>query len=173
MKQETRWGLTFAFIGLTAIWTGCVAEPKDEDDDGGSSGNVPASCQSDADCKGDRICEEGQCVAPDSGSGGMGAGTTTSTGSGAGGSGSEDASLKVVNTSEQTVFWFYARYCGQSGWSGDLLGDEVIPSGYEITFNGIEPNCYDFRAETQEGGYWEFEDIYLDAGEMQQLTLLP
>jgi hypothetical protein len=77
-------------LGL-ALWMGCA-------EDAGSDGG--ASCGSDDDCKGDRICEDGTCVDPtgsSSGEGGSGAGPA----GGAGGATAPSECLTEVKCANQ------------------------------------------------------------------------
>lgn len=157
---------TLSLVAAAALWSGCTVESRDEDDD--DRGSVPpdnteegGACQSDNDCKGDRICQEQVCVDPSDG--------------GPPPDGGEDtATLLVSNESETTVLFFQARGCGATEWSGDLLGSEIIPGGGSVTWSDVPIGCYDFRAEAGgDVGFWEFEDIVLTAGETQQIRLLP
>jgi len=59
---------------------------------------------------------------------------------------SPTASLQVVNTSGQTIYYFYISPDASSNWGNDQLGSNTIPSGSTFTFTDIAPGTYDLQA---------------------------
>ena len=72
-----RWGAPLGLAMLFVGGVGCSDSP----------GDAQSGCETDTDCKGDRVCSRGQCVDPSS-SGGTGAGGTGVGGSGGAGAAS-------------------------------------------------------------------------------------
>src|SRR6185369_3107868 len=98
----------FFVITLPAIIPACG--------DGGDSPAPAAAatgCTKDTDCKGDRVCEAGQCVSPtgNGGAGGSGGAAAGAPGAGAGGS--------LAGTNQGTAGSGGAAGSGTSGSAGD------------------------------------------------------
>lgn len=62
--------------------------------------------------------------------------------------------VTVVNQSSKTIWRFYATNVGNPNWGRDLLGGQVIVSGYEWKRNfddGSGACQFDFKAEFKDG----------------------
>ena len=75
-----------------ACWWGCSASEAEPGQ---------GSCGNDDDCKGDRVCEDGECVDPGTASSGDGGGTGSGTGSGASGAAPATECLSEVKCANQ------------------------------------------------------------------------
>jgi hypothetical protein len=84
-----------------------------------------------------------------------------------------DASLYVVNDSSYSIWYLYVAACGAPTWGNDVLGSNVIPPGYTLTLHGIQPGCWGFRAQTEDGShYWQTQSgVNLTEAEQYTWTL--
>jgi hypothetical protein len=70
MSAHLKWGLIVATMSMVAV--GCVkrysadelGSPGNASNGSSSAATSGAGCSKDADCKGDRVCDEGECVGP-------------------------------------------------------------------------------------------------------------
>jgi hypothetical protein len=60
---------------------------------------------------------------------------------------SAQASLRVANTADRSVWYVFVRDCGTTDWGDDLLGADVISIGETQTF-ALGAGCKDVRLET-------------------------
>lgn len=170
MKIETTWAFAFLFAACSALGTGCASSPscddegcseeeeeqnvneangeEEEEEEGKGEKEEP---KEEAPVCGDGVCEDGEtnacsdCAAPEPPP-------------------ESDASLIVANSSSYDVFYVYLAPCSTSAWGNDILGSDVIIPGYQATWDGIPPGCYDIRAEDADAGYWEEYGAGLVAG---------
>jgi hypothetical protein len=82
-------------------------------------------------------------------------------------------SVRVFNDSFDTVFYLYIAPCSDTTWGDDQLGADIIAPGGRHTVFDIPPGCYDLRAETRDGEFWEFFSVFLSSGERFTWTLNP
>ncbi|TYB82234.1 hypothetical protein [Maritimibacter fusiformis] len=62
--------------------------------------------------------------------------------------------VKVVNNTGYTMVAFYASHRDASTWQEDILGNNVLPSGYSININmndGTGYCIFDFKAVFDDG----------------------
>jgi hypothetical protein len=153
-KSSRRWASLLSFVAAAALATACVGEQPSDDDDGsegsGASTSGPGSGAgpTDPEC-GNGRCEEGETA------------SSCSSDCSSGGS----ATLVIENNSSLTVFYLYVAPCSATNWGPDQLNSNVIVSGDTFTLGEIPADCYDLRAETQDGGYWEAQDTYMSGGQ--------
>ena len=65
-----------------------------------------------------------------------------------------DRRVVVVNNTSTTIQEFYASNTGENDWQEDILGDDTLQPGGEMTVNiddGSGACVYDFRAEFTNG----------------------
>jgi hypothetical protein len=53
--------------------------------------------------------------------------------------------LFVSNDSDRSIWYVFARACGNSAWGEDLLGSDIIPQQTSGSFT-LAAGCYDVRA---------------------------
>lgn len=88
------------------------------------------------------------------------------------GPGNTQATLQLVNTSENTVLFARTRPCGTTSWGTDFLGAEVLSTGEAIEAE-FTPGCYDVRLTPAEIGsdYVYFLALNLVQGQTKTLTV--
>jgi hypothetical protein len=65
-----------------------------------------------------------------------------------------DRRVKIVNNTGYTMTEFYGSNKGTDSWEEDILGNDVLPSGYSVTINfddGTGYCKYDFKAVFEDG----------------------
>jgi len=65
-----------------------------------------------------------------------------------------DRHVKIINNSAYDIREFYASNVGTRNWEEDILGRDVLPSGYSVNVNIDDRSgyCkYDFRAIFEDG----------------------
>ncbi|MEM1115921.1 MAG: hypothetical protein AAF845_08900 [Bacteroidota bacterium] len=77
-------------------------------------------------------------------------GSSSRASSGSSASSGSNASLVVVNNTNQSVFYLYASSCSNSSWGPDRLGDDVITSGSTMSFS-MTTGCWDLKAVMRDG----------------------
>jgi hypothetical protein len=90
----------------------------------------------------------------------------------AGPSGSSQATLKLVNSSANSVLFIRARACGTTSWGPDLLGADILWQGETLT-REVAPGCIDVRFTPTEVGadYFYFMGVNAEAGKTTTLTV--
>jgi hypothetical protein len=92
----------------------------------------PTSCPQDCVVCGNKVCEAGE--------------TTTCPAD-------CPSSLRIENHTGYTLYNVYGRHC-DGGWSANQLNG-YLSNGYYVTFTGITPGCWQFKASTYgDGSYW-------------------
>jgi hypothetical protein len=87
-------------------------------------------------------------------------------------SGSTQATLKLVNTSANSVMFIRTRPCGGSGWGSDILGADFLWQNQTLT-RQVTPGCIDVRFTPSEVGvdYVYFLGVNAEAGKTTTLTV--
>lgn len=65
-----------------------------------------------------------------------------------------DRRVNIINNSAYDIREFYASNVGTNSWEEDILGRDILPSGYEVVVNIDDRTgyCkYDFRAVFEDG----------------------
>jgi hypothetical protein len=65
-----------------------------------------------------------------------------------------DRHVEVVNRSSETITGFYASNVGAETWEEDILGNRVLPPGYQIRVNLDDGSGYchfDFKTNFRDG----------------------
>ena len=75
--------------------------------------------------------------------------------------GNGNSTLYVVNYTGDDICYLYVDWCGEVS-SPDLLGNDILPDGWYIQFNGLDAACYDLWAEDCYGGYWYDYDVQIN-----------
>ena len=85
--------------------------------------------------------------------------------------GNTQASLKLVNHSENSVMFIRTRPCGGSTWGSDLLGAAILWQNETVT-REVAPGCIDVRFTPSEAGvdYVYFMGVNAQAGHTTTLT---
>ncbi|MFT3696959.1 MAG: hypothetical protein QM831_27705 [Kofleriaceae bacterium] len=105
-----------------------------------------------ADCS---VCGDGMCT---------GAETTTACPSDCA------ATLKIVNSSTQSWYYFYGWPCGGSNPYQNLLSSPLAPNTY-ATMTGVTPGCYNFQAWNYNSStYWSWTNMQFTAGHETTIT---
>ena len=88
------------------------------------------------------------------------------------GPGGTEATLQVINVSNNAVLLIRARACGTSTWGSDLPGAEVLTKGETMT-RTFTPGCIDLRLTPAELGadYLYFTNVQLLPGSTKALTV--
>ena len=82
--------------------------------------------------------------------------------------------IELHNLSSATVGMVAFSPCDDPNWGADQLGGQTLPPGGVITFDGLNPDCYDIRAEdTAVTLFWEMFGFYVDAGSTVKIDLNP
>lgn len=66
----------------------------------------------------------------------------------------EDRRVEIVNNTGYTMVEFYGSNKGTNSWEEDILGQDVLPSGYSVMINFDDRSGYckfDFRAVFDDG----------------------
>jgi len=66
----------------------------------------------------------------------------------------EDRRVEIVNNTGYTMVEFYGSNKGTNSWEEDILGQDVLPSGYSVVVNFDDRSGYckfDFRAVFDDG----------------------
>lgn len=66
----------------------------------------------------------------------------------------EDRRVEIVNNTGYTMVEFYGSNKGTNSWEEDILGQDVLPSGYSVMINFEDRSGYckfDFRAVFDDG----------------------
>lgn len=90
----------------------------------------------------------------------------------AGPSGSTQATLKLVNNSENSVMFIRTRPCGGTNWGSDLLGAAILWQDMTVT-REVAPGCIDVRFTPSEAGvdYVYFMGVNAQAGKTTTLAV--
>jgi hypothetical protein len=65
-----------------------------------------------------------------------------------------DRHVRIINNSAYDIREFYASNVGTNDWEEDILGRDILPSGYSVNINIDDRSgyCrYDFRAIFEDG----------------------
>jgi hypothetical protein len=82
--------------------------------------------------------------------------------------------IELHNLSSATVGMVAFSPCDDPNWGANQLGGQTLPPGGVITFDGLNPDCYDIRAEdTAVTLFWEMFGFYVDAGSTVKIDLNP
>ena len=82
-------------------------------------------------------------------------------------------SLKVVNSSSNSVMFIRTRVCGSTGsWGSDILGADILWQEESIT-RSLQPGCIDVRFTPSEVGadYLYVDGVVIEAGKTKTVTL--
>jgi hypothetical protein len=90
----------------------------------------------------------------------MGAPSGGSEGAGVDAGGSGDITFYVSNEASQSVCYLYIN--NGSGFTGDLLGENVLESGYYVPITGIAPGFVEVYAEACDD-----DGVWYDSGTME------
>ena len=82
----------------------------------------------------------------------------------------EEATLEIVNQSDEAIFYLYLSGCSRDTWGEDQLGSDVIGSGDSYSFR-MTPGCWDLRAESASGVETERYGVDMDEGDSNVWTL--
>jgi len=69
-----------------------------------------------------------------------------------------DRWVKIVNETGYTIVAFYGSHTDANSWQEDILGSDVLPSGYSVKVNfddGTGYCIFDLRAEFDDGDVLE------------------
>lgn len=87
--------------------------------------------------------------------------------------GERSASIRVINQSWETVFYFYVTPSWEEEWGPDQLGSYVIQPGETFLLHSIRcPETYDLFAEGEYGGVWERNNLRLHCDTTFEWTLV-
>jgi hypothetical protein len=164
------------FLAMAVLGTGCMtAAPECADDDscGEEEGENEENLEEEEEEEEEEGGKEEEEEAPVCGDGVCSEGETDACNDCAtgGGGGASTATLIVANASAYDVWYVYAAPCSSTSWGDDILGDQVLLSGYQATWDGVPPGCYDLRAVDSTEGYWEDYGFTLTAGQSFTWTL--
>ncbi len=99
-------------------------------------------------------------------------GTLTACGGGASGglvaqspaTGAGPATMQIINSSNETIYYVYMSPVSQSTWGPDLLGSRVLQQGQMFTLSNLQPGQWDLRVVDASGNYKEWRNQRLDPG---------
>ena len=83
------------------------------------------------------------------------------------------ATLVIKNQSSYDIWYFYMSYAGTDQWSEDLLGDDILYSGYNFTISNIPVGSFDLLARSSSYYNYVWTEYYfsMEAGKTYTWTL--
>lgn len=83
------------------------------------------------------------------------------------------ATVKLVNSSPNSVLFARTRACGATAWGSDLLGSSSILWSNQTLSRPHAAGCYDLRLTPGESGadYLYLTDLQLSAGKVTTITI--
>jgi hypothetical protein len=165
-----------AALLAASVLGGCTpASSDDEEEEEEEEEKKEKEEEEEAEC-GNGVCEDGETSAcsdcaeePVCGNGVCEEGETSACSDCA--APATDGGIVVENNSGYSVYYLYIAPCGSSSWGPDLLGSQVLPSGYQLEFTEVPPGCYDLLAESSGDMYWEADPFNVTAGQVYTVTL--
>jgi hypothetical protein len=104
------------------------------------------------------------------GSGGGGAGSTSATTLQAA-TGYGPASVQMVNSSNEAIYYIHMSPTSQSTWGPDLLGNQVLQRGQSFNIGNIGAGNWDIRVVDQSRNYKEWRNVYIEPGGSYQIVV--
>jgi hypothetical protein len=141
--------------GLCALlFSGCTVNiDAAGDGDGNGNQNVEAPPAKEEVVEPDRAAKDPDAGAQQDGVDGEQTGDAQAAGAADAGFGGEN-SLFFVNVSTETICFVHVDTCDGAASSPDLLGRDVLETGWYLRITGLESQCYDFWAFDCGGRYY-------------------
>lgn len=73
------------------------------------------------------------------------------------------AAVRIVNASNESIYYIYMSRTSESTWGPDQLGNQVLGRGQAFTMN-VPVGTWDLRVEDASGNYKEWRNQRIDAG---------